>query len=206
MKYFPKGRGKFNGIINYFNIHHYDNMNSFIKTTSPRQMSDWGDSSKVIDFKITDFTLKTNNWAGQNLKNSSIIISFQRHKVLATHYSILSPHHSGNYLQNWIIEGSNEDEKWHIIDRKENSTYLTGVLLSHTYKLDVNSIFRNFRITQIGRNSGGNFYFHLSRFELFGSLSENDERECYIPLKCTAQIKRHHCFTFILLYTIIHVS
>ena len=204
MKYFPPWRGVFNGIINYLNVHHYDELDSYINAIGSSTAYPWGVASKTIDFRITNFTIQANNWASNNLKNSSLTISFRRHKVLATHYSILSPNNSGNYPQNWIIEGMFNDDQWHLIDTVKKSTYLKGRLLSHTYKFDAQSIFRSFRITQNENNSGNNSYFHITRFELFGSISDIDERECFIPYKCTKNCVKHSHSMFILSYLFVH--
>ena len=204
MKYFPIGRGTFKGIINDLNVYHYDELDSFIKTSNSSKAGMWGNSSRVVDFRITDFNIQKNNWASEKEENSSLTFHFLKHKVLATHYSILAPPHIENFPQNWIIEGSNDDKKWYLIDTVNKSLYLTGKLYSHTYKLDVNSIFSSFRITQIGGNSNGNYYFHISRFELFGTISELEERECFLPYRCTKDIKQHRYSLLILLCSLIH--
>jgi hypothetical protein len=76
-------------------------------------------------------------------------------------------------LQDFALEASNNQVVWTLLREHRNDLSLEDVFSNFTWTLEdppVQVAYRYFRITQLDRNSGGQFYLSLSGFEVFGTL------------------------------------
>ena len=77
--------------------------------------------------KIFSSVLKQNSW---------LKIDFICRKVHPTHYSIQTWELSkGNHIQNWVIEGSNDNSSWQVLDEERDCNELHGNDLVHTFPI-----------------------------------------------------------------------
>jgi hypothetical protein len=104
-------------------------------------------------------------------KGAWISFDFKELRIEATHYTLrtfdFQPDDS--HLKSWTVEGSNNGASWTEIDRRENSSDLTGGDVKTCAVWQPGS-FGRIRLRQIGPNHGGNNCLFLSAFEVFGAV------------------------------------
>lgn len=75
---------------------------------------------------------------------------------------------------NWVIECSNTDDDWKIVDSRKDVKYLDDCNAVHVFDIQVNLSVDEFclyiRIRQAGVNTGNNYTLPLSALEFFGIL------------------------------------
>lgn len=129
---------------------------------------------RVVDLK------STNVFQTKNRPNQWIKYDFGKRRIRPSSYSIRSKSssswaHGGN-LQNWVIEGSNDDIEWKVLDRRSDVTALQINNQMETFYIDTllqpDESFRYIRITQTGKSTGDLDYLSLSALEFFGLLFE----------------------------------
>ena len=104
-------------------------------------------------------------------KNASILFDFKDIKVQVSSYSIksFSSPPNAHHLKDWVIEVSNDEENWEIIDRRINCSTLNQSLVIGTFEVKENNFSRFVRLRQIGELwGGGNMWLH--GIELYGSI------------------------------------
>ena len=94
-----------------------------------------------------------------------------------SHYSLKSYSvGSGNYnIQNWNIEGSNDLNKWEILDNRRNEKCLDEND-ANTFKITKSNVFyRYLRIHQTGPNTRSNNDYRLiiHSLEYFGTIQDH---------------------------------
>ena len=107
--------------------------------------------------------------------NSWLMYDFVNRKVNPTGYSIRTRGRCDEYHpRNWVIEGSNDEHYWTILDNiPRNETGLTGIGVTCYFKIErKNKSYRFLRIRQLGTNSNGSYGLLLSALEFFGSLQQ----------------------------------
>ena len=181
----PPWLGYLKGLIYYINVINYSQLHDIVQVTPSSTEIGWDSADSIVDFfephdEAQDQT--DGNWASNNITNSSLTITFPYHHISATHYTFRTRGTSIlNTPQQWIVEGSNDGESWKLLHRQTYTTYFQTISNMKTFQMDFNGVFSMFKITQIGLNSNQTYHLHISRFELFGSISEKDQR-CFIPL------------------------
>lgn len=109
-------------------------------------------------------------------RNSWLMYDFKNLKVRPTHYSIRSrPCGSNNFhLKSWVIEGSNDQNNWIVLDYRNNIDKLNNKSAFSTFKINEyyskNDFYRFLRLRQTGPNTAGNHQLCLSSLEYFGSI------------------------------------
>lgn len=155
-----------------------------------------GNSKTVIDNKIVEFTssscagnshlpsfaadYENNNYFHSNYdQNEWLCFDFKERKVKPSHYSLKSYADSKNYynIQNWCIEGSNDNKSWKVLDERIGDKSLDDTNASNTFeiqkKLGPYDFYRYLRIRQTGENTKGNDYRLIIRYlEYFGHIKE----------------------------------
>jgi hypothetical protein len=126
----------------------------------------------------TIFDLDTQlGWYDSNRDPSWLTIDFQEWRIHVTSYSITFGHDtckSSEYPAQWILEGSNDQKTWAMID--DRSSEQSNRLAFATARFDCNAScsdgFRYLRLAKRGLFWGGNYYLGLSALEFFGRLRE----------------------------------
>ncbi|OHT00654.1 hypothetical protein TRFO_32623 [Tritrichomonas foetus] len=155
----------FNGIIHYLTTKCGGNVHSkkVIKITS---------SSNGFNkpYQVADFGWKS-YWNTEYQSNAWIKYDFKKMKIQLSNYSIKTGYWDGVHLQNWVIEGSSDGEKWKIIDERKTKE-LNGNFITKSFKCESNEAFRYIRLRQI--NESAFDCLELCNLEFFGRLYRND--------------------------------
>ena len=156
---------QFDGIINFLRKKSNDNIKSMINITA----------SSIIGDNYSPYNaclFKDNYFESNNENNSWICFDFKEHKIIPSNYIIKSCG-SGqpNKPKTWILEGSNDQTNWQILDEQNNCPHLKGSYAVHTFDIQKENIgpFKYIRIKQTGNNWQGNYYyFTMNSIEFYG--------------------------------------
>jgi hypothetical protein len=137
----------------------------------------------VVDFE------GDNVFGTKDFENSWISFDFMAHRVRPTHYSLRSYHPTRywrtNHPQSWVIEVSDDDISWTVIDRRQNISELSADDTTVTFSISHPVECRFIRLRQTGPSHTGRCYLELGAFELFGSvggeLSQRNESDGPLP-------------------------
>jgi hypothetical protein len=114
-------------------------------------------------------------WHSTNAPNSWICFEFKRNSISLQNYTVKSDPHRGqgyHHLREWVVEGSNDNGNWEILDSR-NTQELNGASLVKTFKCsseNSSKFFRFVRLRQTGKNCAGYDNLMLTGIEFFGSL------------------------------------
>lgn len=164
----------FSGIINYLKKHCNNNIDNEINLTA----SSYFDSSEKYQIKnVMSFDNPDNGFATKWYNPGSwLCIDFTRHRIIPTHYTLKS---LGSYfpgsiysLKSWVIETSNDNKSWDVIDEVKNNSQLKGDLFVHTFKIQKpqDKEIRYFRIRSTDSDWCGSHYIALNSIEVFGTI------------------------------------
>lgn len=175
IKSFPHKSGSdFNGIMNYLasqtegNIH--DNGTINITSNSIKDLDDH--PKNLVDYN------KENYYNSKDSKLATVCFDFKERYIQPTSYSIKSCSNiSCPHLKNWVIEVSNDGNKWDEVDRRENDSNLNGEVKIFTFNIQkqTSNYYHFIRIRQIGNSwytKENHNWIVVRRFEVFGKLKE----------------------------------
>jgi hypothetical protein len=77
-----------------------------------------------------------------------------------------------SHPKSWIVEASEDGEKWAEIDRRENNEELNGMCVTATFAVKLKRECRFLRFVNVGRNHWGDDELRITAWEIFGSLFE----------------------------------
>lgn len=108
------------------------------------------------------------------MPSSWICFDFKDRRIIPTDYTIRSGPWTPNcgHPKNWVIEVSNDNNEWSIIDEQKDSDFLNGPRLAHTFKIEKQNIkkIRYFRLRQTGENLAGGNVLEFESIEIYGRL------------------------------------
>lgn len=126
-----------------------------------------------------DFNNNSKFFCSANQPNSWICYDFKDRKVQPSFYTIRTridgdaTHHHPKF---WVIEGSNDESDWKVLDTRNDITSLHLKNTVQTFKiqtrLSLNESFRFLRFRQTGLSSAGYNYLNFAALEYFGFLYE----------------------------------
>ena len=134
-----------------------------VTVTSSSLMSDSQPLSALVGRMSTRCVTKPHqrSWMQINIKDV---------KIKLTHYTL---RHYNSWdteaLRYWNLEGSNDGQSWIPIRQHMDDRALRKAGATHTWAVDTNQYFNNFRIYMTGRNSNNHWYLACSGIELYGS-------------------------------------
>jgi hypothetical protein len=105
--------------------------------------------------------------------NQSICYDFKYMTVIPTHYSLKSKwkgFKGSSNLRSWVVEVSNDGQKWIVVDRVNNNSDLDGPRFEKTFAIGREEEGRFVRLRQTGKNHRGTDVLCISSFEIFGRL------------------------------------
>ena len=80
------------------------------------------------------------------------------------------------HLKNWVIEGSNDQNQWIEIDRKENNFDFNGSNYQHYFPITKSeNVFQYIRIRNIGKTHNDQYWLVLTNIEFYGEIFNNDQ-------------------------------
>lgn len=163
----------FSGIINHLMKQTNNNISNEISLTA----SSYFDQSEKYNIKnIALFDEPEKGFSTDGSSLGWLCIDFIKHKVIPSYYTIKSigRYFSGEQfsLRSWVVEVSNDNGSWEIIDEVKNNSQLKGNLLVHTFKIQKppTKAMRYFRIRSTDKDWGNYNYLCLNSLEIFGSL------------------------------------
>lgn len=155
---------KFNGIIN------------FIKKKTKNKIV-FSASSEEMCFYGPDNVSESSNYSyfhSKDLQNSWICIDFVDNQIIPTSYEIKTYPYAANdqHPKSWVIEVSNDNSSWFIVDEINNCSYLNRRSVSHTFKIknQTSQKFRYIRMRLTGPNWLGKNSLAIKSFEVYGTL------------------------------------
>lgn len=161
------GNNEFNGIINHLRTKSGGKIDNEIeiKASSNNNPND----SDVRG--ITMFDQKKSFWT-KNEQISWICVDFKKYKIKPTHYTIRSCQFA-NYPKSWVIEVSNDKNKWDVIDEQTDCSYLNGSYNVHTFKINNPNRcnVKYIRIRQI-QNCRNTYHLGIGSLEFYGTIFE----------------------------------
>ena len=118
----------------------------------------------------------TRPFESDTVKDAWLEYDFRMCRVTPTGYSLMSGEEAYS-PKSWVIEVSNDEDKWKIIDRQRDTDVLKGSFtLAH---FELSSVptrrYRYLRIRQTGRNHSGEKGMQINALEIFGTLYEEEE-------------------------------
>lgn len=159
----------FKGIINYLKENSKDGLEKEINITSSSVFSKSYDPRNVLIYND-----KSKRFLSDDIENSWICIDFKKHRIIPTNYSIKSFELNQNsaHPKSWVIEASNDNQNWDLIDEKNNCPALNGRNFIHTFKIknQVHNKYRYIRLRQTKPNCAESNYLMISCIEFYGTL------------------------------------
>jgi hypothetical protein len=157
----------FEGIISYLTRESGGNVHTqgIVSITASSNYS--SQCYQVADYDWSSY------WISADTQHSWIKFDFKNRKISLTDYSIKSGGQTSHLLVNWSIDGSNDDETWMTLDRR-NTQDLNERYAVKSYRCESSpssgSFFRFIRLTQVGPNSSNQHYLLIANVEFFGDL------------------------------------
>lgn len=129
---------------------------------------------------MTLFEEQEKSFVSENKPNSWLLFDFKKNRIIPSHYTVRT--RSGCdccHPATWVIEGSNDNSQWDVIDQQNDCPYLKGIRLVHTFEINKQDSkeYQYIRFRQTGKsaNASGINDDHLviNSLEFYGSLIEN---------------------------------
>ena len=174
-KNFPYDRDHpFDGIINFLSKKSGNDIDQEIHFSSssiingddtyhPRNVSIFNDNSKFFD--------------SDNTKNNWICLKFKNCRVLPTNYTLRTGNwvEDDRHIKSWVVEGSEDDVDWFVLDEKCNCADLNGKNLCKTFDIGKERWreCKYVRIRSKGMNWMGDNCLLIEAFEIHGKIIEN---------------------------------
>lgn len=107
-------------------------------------------------------------------ENSWICFDFIDHQISPSYYAIRSCNYkkNSNHPKSWIIEGSNDNINWDILDKHNNNAKLNGANLVASFSIQNTDSkkYRFLRMRQLKSWNPDADFFNIKNIEFFGTL------------------------------------
>lgn len=173
-KTFPVQINEFKGILSYLYKKSKGEIGREISIESYSMINNCQPTNVVL-FDSDSFVETLEN---ENNECNWLRFDFRNYRVIPTDYTIKSyPYNEdAHHPKHWVIEGSNDNKSWEILDKKENCDYLRGKNKVQTFKMNQN-ITKEFRYIRM-RLTRENWYHDnninhrlaISSFEMYGII------------------------------------
>lgn len=163
------GNNEFKGIISYLRNESKQNIENSINVTSSSIYNNNQDFSPI---KAVLYEENNKDFGSDSIKNSWICIDFKEHRIQPTHYTIKSGHIYPNLPRNWVIECSNDNDKWEIVDEETNNSTLRNNDSVHTFEMNKQNLneYRYIRMRNAGPDWCGSYFIFINSIEFYGKL------------------------------------
>lgn len=159
------------GVINYLRKQSNGDINKEIQFTSSSVNSN---APSHQPENVANHEEQNKNFCSENVSNSWICFYFNKYKIIPSEYEIRSRNGIANWYhpKSWIIECSNDNISWEILDERKDCLCLNGKRITHTFQLknQTNKEFRYIRMRSTGPDCNGSNYLTFEAFELYGKL------------------------------------
>lgn len=98
-----------------------------------------------------------------------LCFDFKEHKIIPTNYTMRSTA-SFDKPKSWVLEGSNDNSKWDVIDERKDDSSLKQNMAIKTFTVSskAKNAYRYVRIRQTGLNWYNRYYLTFGKFEFYG--------------------------------------
>ena len=166
-KEIPYLNGQLNGVFNYLR----ENSNDILNEIKVSCETGYGsrDVKKLLDINCTDNDFYPDG------DGKWICFEFKNHKIIPSNYSIRSYNSGDQHLRSWVIECSEDGEKWTKVDEQNDSTSLKGRNIVHTFPIqkpgeNEEKPYKYIRIRMTKNNWNNSKYIDICSVEFYGNL------------------------------------
>lgn len=165
----------FNGIINFLRTRSKSDFFNQINITSS---SIWNESEQSNLIDVINYDDSTTDFCSNGDENPWICFDFKKNRIIPFNYTIRS--HDGSetdhYPRSWVIECSNDNDEWTVIDEQNDCSFLKGSNLVHTFEVKNNDLieFRYIRMRITGHDWCNCTHLDINCIEFYGELITYD--------------------------------
>ena len=157
---------QFSGIIDYLEKESRGNIENILTVTASSI------SGRSFPLNVTYLFDKNKRYCSTgDEQNPWICFDFRDYKIIPSEYTLRSGD-SGYNPKSWVIEGSNDNSNWQILDKQEDCSFLNRDFNIHTFSIPSSNSqqFRFLRMKLTGTNWKDNNLFIITSFEFYGTL------------------------------------
>lgn len=162
---------QFTGLLNHIRTKNPNSIFNEIKITSSSLYKNDEEYSpqNVIQYENSNVEFCTSSQ-----KNSWLCFDFIDHQIEPNYYLIRACDYKKNsdHPKSWVIEGSNDDINWDLLDTQNNNSNLNGAnfVASFSIKNPDSKKYRFLRMRQLESWCSNNDFFNINNIEFFGTL------------------------------------
>ena len=160
----------FSGIFNFLRKKSNENIEKEINVTSS---SIHGNFEENLPKNVVLFENQSKRFISANEPNSWLCFDFKDHQVILTEYTIKTSclfEKNMRHPRSWVIEGSNDNNSWEILDEQKDCSEINGKSITHTFSVNNQELkkFKMIRLRATGPNWDGSNYLLIESFEIYG--------------------------------------
>lgn len=127
-------------------------------------------------FNVMLFEDRNLYFCSENSYDSWICFYFKNHQIIPTDYTIRTVKANNFHLKSWVIEGSNDNCHWEMIDEQRDNFSLNGPGLVHTFHIYSSRPVKcqYFRLRIYGQNHSNTNNLVIESLEIYGTLIPQD--------------------------------
>jgi hypothetical protein len=164
--FFPSAEGSLDGIIAYLSRESGGNVHDRTIVELTAKTVDGSHPAKcAVDLKSDNY------YESEDKPDQWICFNFKDRRVRPSHYSIHA-HSSNWWLRSWVLEGSEDNSKWTVLDEQTGNDRTNSSHPIGTFAVSRSSPCQWIRLRQTGKNVQGSDHLILFAVELFGELIE----------------------------------
>lgn len=170
---------EFSGVFKYLRSKSNGQIQNEINVTAS---SHYDTSEYDAPINVTNFEEKAKSFVSDNKPDSWILFDFKKNRIIPTRYTIRTrTKYDCCHPATWVIEGSADNDAWDVIDKQDDSPYLKGIGLIHTYEIKSCQSAKEYqyiRLRQTGKsankNRTDNDHLIINSIEFYGTLIESN--------------------------------
>ena len=160
----------FSGIFNFLRKKSNENIEKEINVTSS---SIHGNFEENLPKNVVLFENQSKRFISANEPNSWLCFDFKDHQVILTEYTIKTSclfEKNMRHPRSWVIEGSNDNNSWEILDEQKDCSEINGKSITHTFSINNQELkkFKMIRLRATGPNWDGSNHLFIESFEIYG--------------------------------------
>jgi hypothetical protein len=157
----------FHGILDFLNGIHSRNCHfSGLVNVTASSTGECAPVHRIVEYQRTDWFFTS------DLANSWIKIDFKWRKVWVKSYQLRGGRAHCTNLRTWVLEGSDDDQDWTVLNEVRHSKLLSGDSAVHDFLCAPQQPFQYIRLKQTDLNDKGRNSLVIATIELYGHLLE----------------------------------
>lgn len=147
---------------------------NFFNEVNITSSSIYNNSEVYLPENVIKYDNPKAEFCSQDIPYSWICFEFINHQIAPSNYIIRSINDKKDsfHPKSWVVEGSNDNMDWDVLDQQTNNSSLNGRNLISPFKItNPNSKkYKFIRITQNGNWKNNGNLFNINNIEFFGIL------------------------------------